>query len=161
MKILIVSDTHGYNETMYSVIRKESPFDMLIHCGDIEREYDRLRAKVDCTLHVVAGNNDYDPDLDRIKIIDIGNYRAVITHGHRYHLYSGYDPLFYLAAENHADYVIFGHTHVPVIHEEGPVTLINPGSLAYPRQHGRVPTYIVGNMTDGKKPEFEIKYLEM
>lgn len=157
MKILIVSDTHGYNDTMYSVIAKESPFDMLIHCGDIEGEYDRLRAKVDCTVHVVAGNNDYDPDMERVKIIEIGNYRAIVTHGHRYHLYSGYDPLFYLAAENHADYVIFGHTHVPVIHEEGPVTLINPGSLTYPRQHGRVPTYIVGNMEGGKKPEFEIR----
>jgi putative phosphoesterase len=160
MKILIVSDTHGQNRTMYDVIAKEEPFDMLIHCGDIEGEQERLRMKVNCTLHVVAGNNDYDPFMDRVKVIDIGRYKAVLTHGHRYHLYSGYDPLFYLAAENHADYVFFGHTHVPVIHAEGPVTLINPGSLTYPRQYGRVPTYIVGTVEDGKKPVFEIKYLK-
>ena len=159
MKILVVSDTHGYNEKMYEVIRKEAPFEMLIHCGDIEGEYDRLRRRTDCRLIVVAGNNDYDPDMDRVTITEIGNYRALITHGHRYHLYSGYDPLFYLAAENHADYVFFGHTHVPVIHEEGPVTLINPGSLTYPRQHGRRPSYIVGNMEDQKKPVFEIRYI--
>ena len=159
MKILVVSDTHGYNDKMYEVIRKESPFDILIHCGDIEGEYDRLRAKVNSRLFVVAGNNDYDPDMDRVKVIDIGNYKAVLTHGHRYHLYSGLDPLFYLAAENHADYVFFGHTHVPVIHEEGPVTLINPGSLTYPRQHGRQATYIVGTSEDGKKPVFEIRYI--
>jgi len=159
MKILVVSDTHGYNDKMYEVIKKESPFDILIHCGDIEGEYDRLRAKVDCRLFVVAGNNDYDPDMDRVKVVEFGGYRAVITHGHRYHLYSGLDPLFYLAAENHADYVFFGHTHVPVIHEEGPVTLINPGSLTYPRQHGRQSTYIVGQAENGKRPEFEIKYI--
>ena len=34
MKILIVSDTHGYNGSMYEVIEKEAPFDMMIHCGD-------------------------------------------------------------------------------------------------------------------------------
>ena len=159
MKILVVSDTHGYNDTMYEVIDKESPFDMLIHCGDIDGEHIRLREKLNCTLHVVAGNNDYDPLMDRVKVIEFGNYRAVLTHGHRYHLYSGYDPLFYLAAENHADYVFFGHTHVPVIHEEGPVTLINPGSLTYPRQHGRQPSYIVGTMENGSRPEFEIRYI--
>ncbi len=159
MKILIVSDTHGYNDIMYEVIAKESPFDMLIHCGDIEGEYDRLRDRIDCSLHVVAGNNDYDSDMERIKVIEFSGHRAVLTHGHRYQLYHGYDPLFYLAAENRADYVFFGHTHVPVIHEEGPVTLINPGSLTYPRQHGRVPTYIVGNAETGKKPVFEIRYV--
>ena len=127
--------------------------------SDVDGEQGRLRKKVDCRLIMVAGNNDYDPDMDRVKIIDIGKYKAVVTHGHRYHLYSGYDPLFYLATENHADYVFFGHTHVPVIHEEGPVTLINPGSLTYPRQHGRQPSYIVGTVEPGKKPEFEIRYI--
>ncbi len=160
MKILVVADTHGCNEKMYEVIKKESPFDMMIHCGDIEGEYERLRAKVDCRLHVVAGNNDYEPDMDRMKVIEIGRYKAVVTHGHRYRLYEGDDPLFYLAAENHADFIFFGHTHVPVVHEEGPVTFVNPGSLTYPRQHGRIPTYAVGTIEDGKKPMFEIRYLK-
>ena len=159
MKILVVSDTHGYNDRMYEVIKKETPFDMLIHCGDIHDEYERLRARVDCTLHVVAGNNDYYADLPRIKQFSIGRYQAVLTHGHRYRLYSGLSPLFYLAAENHADYVFFGHTHVPMIVEQGPVTLINPGSLTYPRQSGRQPSYIIGTVSDGKQPEFEIRYI--
>ena len=158
MKILVVSDTHGYNDIMYDVIAKEAPFDVLIHCGDIHGEYERLRAKVNCRLFAVAGNNDYDADLERTMLIELGRYRAIITHGHRYRLYSDFSSLFYLAAENHADFVFFGHTHVPVIAEEGPVTLINPGSLTYPRQHGRQPTYIVGSIEEGKRPEFEIRY---
>ena len=56
MKILVLSDTHGRNETMYDVIAREEPFDMLIHCGDIEGEQDRLRMKVDCQLHIIAAN---------------------------------------------------------------------------------------------------------
>ncbi len=159
MKILVVSDTHGYNDIMYDVIAKESPFDVLIHCGDIHSEYERLRSKVNCRLFVVAGNNDFDPDLERTMLVELGRYRAIITHGHRYRLYSDLSPLFYLAAENHADFVFFGHTHVPVIKEEGPVTLINPGSLTYPRQRGREPSYIVGTIEEGKKPEFEIRYV--
>lgn len=159
MKVLILSDTHGYNDTMYEVIDREAPFDMLIHCGDLEGAYDELRTKVNCTLHVVAGNNDYDPDMDRVRVFDIGKYRAVLTHGHRYRLYSDLSPLFYLAVENHADFVFFGHTHVPMIKEEGPVTLINPGSLTYPRQHGRKPSYIVGTIEDGSNPLFEVRYL--
>ena len=159
MKILVVSDTHGYNEKMYEVIEKESPFDVMLHLGDIDGEHIRLRDRVDCTLHIVAGNNDYDLDLDRVKVIDLCGHRAVLTHGHRYRLYTGYDPLYYLAAENQAELVFFGHTHVPVVHEEGPVTLVNPGSLTYPRQHGRQSTYIVGDIQTGKKPVFEIKYI--
>ncbi len=159
MKVLILSDTHGYNDTMYEVIDREAPFDMLIHCGDLEGAYDELRTKVNCTLHVVAGNNDYDPDMDRVRVFDIGKYKAVLTHGHRYRLYSDLSSLFYLAAENHADFVFFGHTHVPMIKEEGPVTLINPGSLTYPRQHGRKPSYIVGTIEDGSNPVFEVRYL--
>ena len=159
MKVLILSDTHGYNETMYEVIDREAPFDMLVHCGDLEGAYDELRTKVNCTLHVVAGNNDYDPDMDRVRVFDIGKYKAVLTHGHRYRLYSDLSPLFYLAVENHADFVFFGHTHVPMIKEEGPVTLINPGSLTYPRQHGRKPSYIVGTIEDGSDPVFEVRYL--
>ena len=159
MKVLILSDTHGYNDTMYEVIDREAPFDMLIHCGDLEGAYDELRTKVNCTLHVVAGNNDYDPDMDRVRVFDIGKYKAVLTHGHRYRLYSDLSPLFYLAVENHADFVFFGHTHVPMIKEEGPVTLINPGSHTYPRQHGRKPSYIVGTIEDGSNPVFEVRYL--
>ncbi|MCR5688255.1 MAG: metallophosphoesterase [Lachnospiraceae bacterium] len=159
MKLLVVSDTHGYNDVMYDVIAKEAPFDILIHCGDIDGEQDRLRQRISSRLLVVAGNNDYDPDLDRIKMFEFAGYTGMITHGHRYRLYSGFDPLFYLAAENHADYVFFGHTHVPVIHEEGPVTLINPGSLTYPRQHGRQPSYIVGTAEPGSRPAFQIKYV--
>ena len=144
---------------MHEVIDREAPFDMLIHCGDLEGAYDELRTKVNCTLHVVAGNNDYDPDMDRVRVFDIGKYKAVLTHGHRYRLYSDLSPLFYLAVENHADFVFFGHTHVPMIKEEGPVTLINPGSLTYPRQHGRKPSYIVGTIEDGSNPVFEVRYL--
>lgn len=158
MKILIVSDTHGYNETMWDVIRAEEPIDMMIHCGDIESDPQLIRDKVDCTLHMVAGNNDYGRELESVRVFDIGRYRGMVVHGHRQHIYSDFSKLYYLGLENQVDFVFFGHIHIPVIRTEGPVTLVNPGSLTYPRQAGRKPSYIVMSIEGGKDPTFEIKY---
>lgn len=156
MKVLVVSDTHGYNEKLWDVIEKESPFDMMIHCGDLQCDPHLIRDKVDCTLHMVAGNNDYDPELDRQRVFNIGKYKALLTHGHRYHVYGGYDSLYYLGVENQVDFVFFGHTHIPVIMQEGPVTLVNPGSLTYPRQSSRKYTYVTIKIEDGEKPQIDL-----
>ena len=36
MRILIVSDTHGYNEDFYEVLKKTGEPDLLIHAGDLQ-----------------------------------------------------------------------------------------------------------------------------
>jgi hypothetical protein len=59
-----------------------------------------------------------------------------------------------------ADVVMFGHTHRPFISEEEGITLLNPGSLAFPRQEGRQYSYIVMEKKHGEKPVFEVKYLD-
>src|SRR5918992_4109929 len=41
------------------------------------------------------------------------------------------------------DFVIFGHTHVPMIHQVGGVTVINPGSCSQPRDQDRRGSYAV------------------
>lgn len=160
MKVLILSDTHGYNDVMWEVIKKESPVDMIIHCGDLETPYEYVRSRINATFHAVAGNNDYDSHLETMSTFNIGKYKAVLTHGHRYHLYSDLSSLYYLGVENQADFVFFGHVHVPVIKQEGPVTLINPGSLTYPRQKERIPTYMVMTVENTGKPQIELKYAD-
>ena len=57
------------------------------------------------------------------------------------------------------DIVMYGHTHRPVIDKNDDIIVINPGSLTYPRQEGRRPSYII--METGKKGElgFTLKYL--
>lgn len=40
MKVMIVSDTHGRDENLEIAVNREAPFDMLVHCGDVEgREF--------------------------------------------------------------------------------------------------------------------------
>ena len=48
MKVLIVSDTHGKENTLDEVLLRETPFDVLIHCGDVEGQEDYLEAALDC-----------------------------------------------------------------------------------------------------------------
>lgn len=41
------------------------------------------------------------------------------------------------------DFVILGHTHVPMVHRAGPVTVVNPGSCSQPRDGGDQGSYAV------------------
>ena len=159
MKILIVSDTHRENENFMKVVSNERPFDMLIHCGDIEGSEYMFSKVVDCPSHMITGNNDFFSTLPAEKEFRIGEYKVFLTHGHTYRVSVGYEMLRQEGIAHDADIVMFGHTHRPYIDCMGGIMLINPGSLSYPRQEGRKPSYIVMNVQTGKEPEFEIKYL--
>ena len=62
-KILLVSDSHGQNHNLWSILEKEKPYDMVVHCGDYEYYESELVKRAGCETHIVAGNNDYGNDL--------------------------------------------------------------------------------------------------
>ncbi len=63
------------------------------------------------------------------------------------------------ARELGADIVMYGHTHRPLLISEEDLVTLNPGSLTYPRQSGRHPSYIVMEMDRAGEAAFEIRYL--
>ena len=132
MKVLIVSDTHGRDENLEEAVYREAPFDYLIHCGDVEGREIFIEALAECPCSIVAGNNDFFTDHDRIVE---------------------------KAKAKDCQIVMYGHTHTPVVEEENGILVINPGSLTYPRQRGRRPSYAVMEIEEGKYPQIEIKYL--
>lgn len=158
-KILIVSDTHGYDDNMWRAIDKEAPFDMFIHCGDLEDRLSSITYKLDCPIHAVSGNNDYSSELPRIKTFNIGRHKVLLVHGHHHRLYGDRSALYYLAMENDCDIVMFGHLHVPIVEQSEGIWLVNPGSLTYPRQENRRPSYIVMTADDKGEVGFEVKFL--
>lgn len=93
------------------------------------------------------------------KELRIGSYRVLITHGHYYYVSAGIADIEREAAAQGYDIVMFGHTHRPVIDYTRDVIALNPGSLSYPRQEGRRPSYIVMDLDKNGKANFEIKYL--
>ena len=160
MKVLIVSDTHGSYDNFDRAVAIEKPFDVLVHCGDVGIDLDEVEIRQQCQVHVVSGNNDFGRFYPDKKIFFAGDTKIVALHGHRYRLYSDLMPLYYLANENDAEVVMFGHLHVPMIEDYDGVTIINPGSLTYPRQAGHLPSYAVMEIDDDGEVSCEIKYLE-
>jgi putative phosphoesterase len=158
MKILIVSDTHGKDHYLLKILELVSPIDLLIHLGDFEGEDDYIRAIAPCPVELVSGNNDFFNGLPKEKMINIGRYNVMLTHGHRFGVNFSTNLLKETALRNHADIVMFGHTHVPMIDLSSSVWTINPGSLALPRQHGRIPTYIIMDLDSKGDAHFTLNY---
>ena len=58
-----------------------------------------------------------------------------------------------------ADIVMYGHTHKPSITREDDLITLNPGSLSYPRQEGRRPSYMLMEIDQNGHAEFTVNYL--
>lgn len=159
MRVLVISDTHSKHTNLEEVLKREPPFDLAIHLGDSEGFQQQISEMVDCPLEIVAGNCDFLSHLEQEKIIQVGGYQAFITHGHYYNVNAGYEDIKKEARGRGCDIVMFGHTHRPIVEYGKNVITVNPGSLSYPRQDGRRPSYIVMNLEDSKKAEILIHYL--
>jgi phosphoesterase, MJ0936 family len=159
-KILIVSDTHRKDLNLKYVIDKVSPIDMLIHLGDIEGSEDKIRSWVECPTSIISGNNDFFSMLDKEKELLIDGKRALITHGHIYGVSLGVEQLRKEAIARGFDIAMFGHTHKPYLEIGDKVTILNPGSISYPRQSGNKPSYIIMEINNVGEFHYTINYLE-
>ena len=159
MKILIVSDTHAKHGNLDYVLEQAGSIDLFIHLGDVEGDEEYLDAVIECEKHIVRGNNDFFSRLPREEEFDIGKYHVFITHGHYYYVTAGIQDLVREAEARGVDIVMFGHTHVPMIEYTEHVIALNPGSLTYPRQEGRRPSYILMDLDKKGNAFFEIEYL--
>ena len=143
MKILVVSDTHGMDRTFYELYRSLKNIDMVIHCGDLQGSEDEMSRAVTCPFAAVKGNNDFFTMLPKDRVFDYGGKRFFVTHGHYYNVSSGYERLIDEARNRDCDFALFGHTHRPYYEEINGLHVINPGSLSYPRQYSRRPSYAI------------------
>lgn len=159
MKVLIVSDTHRRNENFMKVLEREAPVDMVIHCGDAEGSEDEIYFAAKCPLMAVLGNNDFFSNLPKEREFNIEKYKVWVVHGHNYYVSAGNETLKREARGRGADIVMYGHTHRPVIDIEDGLITINPGSLSYPRQEGRRPSYIVMDVEKDGEARFCLEYL--
>lgn len=143
MKILVVSDSHGRDDDVKGVMEQVKDFDMLIHCGDVEGGEDYIRSLTDKPVIIVAGNNDFRSDLPTQEVLEIEDYRILITHGHHFFVNLGVGNLEGYCIENGINVAMFGHTHKPYLQIGDQVTILNPGSISYPRQADRKPTFLI------------------
>lgn len=87
MKMLVVSDSHMYNDILENITNKwKNKVDLLVHCGDSSLlPNDPLLKDYDIVVH---GNHDEEVFPHYVVYKDI-----FVTHGNDYHVYTGYDEL--------------------------------------------------------------------
>lgn len=160
MRILIVSDTHRKHENLEKALKNVGKLDLFIHLGDVEGGEDYIETIVDCPVEIIAGNNDFFSDLEKEKEIYIGSERVLLTHGNYYYVSVGTENLRMDAVARGMDIVMFGHTHRPYLDITDEIVVLNPGSISYPRQIGKLPSYIIMEIDFEGIAHYTINYLE-
>ncbi len=159
MRVLIISDTHSNHKYLRRVFESERPRDLVIHLGDSEGCEDYIKEDAKCPVEIVSGNCDFFSSLEQEKVLKIGKYNVFITHGHYYNVNVGLDSMVREAKGQGCDIVMFGHTHRPLLDYSRDIIVVNPGSLSYPRQEGRKPSYVVMEIDEKGEPHFKIQFL--
>jgi len=155
----VISDTHGRHQYLDQVLLDERPYSRVIHLGDIEGADDYIESVAGCPLDAVRGNNDFFSVLPDEQVVVVGGKRIFMTHGHFYYVDAGVERLVKEAHGREVDMVMFGHTHRPLYRQDGDLTVLNPGSLSYPRQEGHRPSYAVMEIDGKGQVQISLKYL--
>lgn len=92
------------------MIERESP-DVLIFLGDGLRDLKGLSVPTNCRVYAVRGNCDFGADEPELRLLNLGNVRILMVHGHRYAVKNSLLRLGLLSQEHRADITLYGHTH--------------------------------------------------
>lgn len=143
MKIIVMSDSHLYDERVQMVIDANHNADVFIHCGDLCSEPTQFP-----NVEFVRGNNDYNI-FEQYKVLSYEGVNFYVTHGDKGFGYYREDYLVNKAKEFNCQVVLFGHTHQRYDALINGVHLLNPGSLMYNRD-GKPIGYLEIQVKDGK-----------
>lgn len=123
MKILLVSDSHGDDESLRRIANKHNNCDLYIHLGDSQSSPDLIRPFVS-----VRGNCDYYSSKF-MNHLDLNS-----PYGKIYCEHIPYYQMNISRLKNDG-YKIYlcGHTHRREDIEVEGIRIINPGSIKYPR----------------------------
>jgi putative phosphoesterase len=151
MRIGLISDTHGNLDGWRQAWELAlSRAELIVHCGDVlyhgpkfaptaGYEPKALAAAINAvSVPVLIARGNGDSEVDQL-VLDIplqspyllaewGGLRLLATHGHL----MAVDDLTALAQKWRVDYLLTGHTHVPMVREVGTLVHVNPGTVSYP-----------------------------
>ena len=134
MRIVVFSDSHNNYAPLKNILQTHMDAECFIHLGDGERDWETLTGEFpDKKILIVRGNCDWCSEQPREDIIECGGKRIFYTHGQYYGVKDGLSKLMQRAKEMSADIVLFGHTHQAFDTYELGMHIMNPGSVAQPR----------------------------
>ena len=152
MKIGIVSDTHFDHSAKIEIpgwVRKAfCGVDMIVHAGDVESGAALEAFKEIAPVYAVRGNCDFDlSENPEAMSVEIGC--GLLTVAHR----AGRARA---AIEPRSKVLVYGHTHIALINQEGTLLVINPGSPTMPR--GGLPPSVAVLTVEGNKIRAELRH---
>ena len=158
MKIAVISDSHRVKRYMDNAIEiiQEEGTDLILHAGDNFCDSIYLKEKTGIPVIAVAGNCDFD-NVETELDFECEGLTIFLTHGHHYGVKYGLHTLAEEAAGVGANIAIFGHTHVKENEIVDGVQIINPGSLAMPRD-GRDRSFVMMELNNGSYT-FEYRFI--
>lgn len=137
-KVLIMSDSHGLRDEV-EMIKKRHHLTHMFHLGDSELDRDD---SVLSHMIKVKGNCDFGQSFNYDEVVEINGLTFFLTHGHLYDVRTSLLSLSYRAAEENAQVICFGHTHIAGAEKINDQLFINPGSIHFPRNR-REKTYAI------------------
>ena len=158
IRLLVLSDTHGWVDRARDLLEAWAPqIQGVAHLGDFDRDALYLkRFAPHLPFYVVRGNNDTPArGTPETLVLNLEGHVLLLTHGHRHQVHRRPDILGYAAEEAGAGLALFGHIHVPMWETIGPITYLNPGSLAYPR-NAQGPTFATLELEKNKPPQAQL-----
>ena len=131
MEMVLVSDTHGNIEVLKKIYERHPHANYYLHLGDSERYPEEIQP-----FSSVQGNCDpYDVyPMSRYFKTRYGTF--YLEHGH------GKGRSLDYMASKHADFYIYGHTHIQDIRTYQGMYILNPGSPTLPRD-GSIGKYLL------------------
>ncbi len=134
----VISDTHGKpHPAMFPTLGKIHP-SLILHAGDVGNP--RILAELERIGRTVFVRGNVDPSGPtwpdsvtlHIRIGKMSQLDLLLLHIGVANLRLNKNALS-LLQQNPARIVIFGHSHVPFLGQDGAITLFNPGSAGPPR----------------------------
>ncbi len=141
MRVLVISDAHNNEKLLKQIYDLNHDCTNFIFCGDYQYKDDN---SVLNNFICVRGNND-DASYNSQEVINIGQHKFFITHGHLEQVEGNNTTrLLEIAKKDNCDIVCFGHTHKPMYNEISGIHVINPGSITHPKSFSYMkPTYAI------------------
>lgn len=141
MKILVMSDSHGRRDLVKKCIRQHPDTEAVLFLGDVLIDIKGMETVFpEKQFYCVSGNCDYESDVPKERLVTLQGTGILLTHGHAHGVKYGINALVEYARKIGAKIALFGHTHVPYNMYHDGIYVLNPGSLAYPRDFSK-PSY--------------------
>lgn len=153
MRIGLISDTHGrLRNEVFDIFEG---VDAVVHAGDIGPHDLIVELEAIAPVTAVYGNTDRFGVRDRLPAtatLELGGSRITVEHGDRL---GSPGPAALRGAHPGADVIVFGHTHRPLVDDDGATLVVNPGSAGAAR-FGIPPSVAILTLDEGRRPAVEL-----